>query len=185
MFIVSRPIRCENNFFQSPGPVYDEESFEQWKSSTNEKCPTFHFWDITLRLEVLILIFIRSLYERNFLLMLKHLKPLFHTNYARWPLVHIRDMKSLSPAVKEDVQKHWVVAKAKPFSMIPIDQAHEQNNAIVKGSGGAVGLTESPTAYQRWMVSSPSIKKQASLLACWERFKLSTSLKMTPMLPSR
>ena len=118
--------------------------------------------------------------------MLKHLKPLFHTNYARWLPVHIRDMKSLSPAVKEDVQKYWVVAKKKkPFSMIPIDQAHELHNAIVKGSGGAMGLNKSPTPYQRWMVSGPSIKKQVSLLACWESFKPSTPMKMTPMLPSR
>ena len=42
--------------------MYDEDSFEQWKSSTSEKIPTFHFWDITLRLEVLILIFIRSFF---------------------------------------------------------------------------------------------------------------------------
>ena len=63
-------------------------------------------------------------------------------------------MKSLPQAVKEDFQKYWVVSKTKKsFSCIPIDQAHEQNNAIVKGSGGAVGLTENPTAFQRWMVS--------------------------------
>jgi len=44
----------------------------------------------------------------------------------------------------DDLQKYWVVAKTeKSFSYIPIHQAHEQNNAIVKGSGGAVGLTES------------------------------------------
>ena len=39
---------------------------------------------------------------------------------------------TIAATVKEDVQKYWVVAKTKkPFSMIPIDQAHEQNNAIV------------------------------------------------------
>ena len=55
--------------------------------------------------------------------------------------MHIRDMKSLSPAVKKDVQKYWVVAKTKkPFSMTPIDQAHEQNNAIVKGISKMDGL---------------------------------------------
>ena len=31
------------------------------------------------------------------------------------------------------------------FSGIPIDQAHERNNAIVKGDGGAVGLTDNPS----------------------------------------
>ena len=41
------------------------------------------------------------------------------------------------------------------FSAIPIGQAHKQNNKIVKGSGGAVGLTENPTAFRKWMVAGP------------------------------
>ena len=36
-----------------------------------------------------------------------------------------------------------------------IDQAHKQNNALVKGDGGAVGLTENPKALLRWMVAGP------------------------------
>ena len=39
------------------------------------------------------------------------------------------------------------------FSAIAIDQVHEQNNAIVKGDEGAVGLTENPAALRRWMIS--------------------------------
>ena len=35
------------------------------------------------------------------------------------------------------------------FSGIAIDQAHEQNNASVKGDG-AVGLTENTAALRRW-----------------------------------
>ena len=51
---------------------------------------------------------------------------------------------------------HWVVQKThNHFSAMPIDQAHEQNNAIVKGSGGAVGLTENPSAFKKWMVAGP------------------------------
>ena len=34
---------------------------------------------------------------------------------------------------------------------IATEQAHEQNNAAVKGDGGAAGLTENPEALQRWM----------------------------------
>ena len=37
---------------------------------------------------------------------------------------------------------------------MPIDQAHEQNNALVKGSGGAVGLTDNPTALRKWIISA-------------------------------
>ena len=40
-----------------------------------------------------------------------------------------------------------------------IDQAHEQNNAIVKGDGGAIGLTEDPSALRRWMVSGPEVSR--------------------------
>jgi hypothetical protein len=45
------------------------------------------------------------------------------------------------------------------FSNIAIDQAHEQNNAIVKGDGGAIGLTEDPVALRRWMVAGPEISR--------------------------
>ena len=38
------------------------------------------------------------------------------------------------------------------FSAIAIDQVHEQNNASVKGDGGAVGITENPAALHQWMV---------------------------------
>ena len=39
------------------------------------------------------------------------------------------------------------------FSNLAIDQAHEQNNAVVKDDGGAVGLAECTAALQRWMVN--------------------------------
>ena len=44
------------------------------------------------------------------------------------------------------------------FSNIAIDQAHEQNNAIVKGDGGAIGLTEDTAALRRLMVAGPEIR---------------------------
>ncbi|CAE1315726.1 unnamed protein product [Acanthosepion pharaonis] len=45
------------------------------------------------------------------------------------------------------------------FSAMAIDQAHEQNNAVIKGDGGAVGLTEDPSALWRWMVAGSEISK--------------------------
>ena len=35
---------------------------------------------------------------------------------------------------------------------MPIDQTHEQNNELVKGSGGAVGLMENPLAFNHNVV---------------------------------
>lgn len=40
-----------------------------------------------------------------------------------------------------------------------LDQAHEQVNALVKGDGGAVGLTDNPNALQHWMVAGPEISR--------------------------
>jgi len=45
------------------------------------------------------------------------------------------------------------------FSSLPIDQVHEQNNKIVKGDGGAIGLTESSTHLLRMMVSGPEMSR--------------------------
>ena len=41
------------------------------------------------------------------------------------------------------------------FSAIALDHAHEQNNKLIKGDGGAVGLTENASHLLRWMVSGP------------------------------
>ena len=58
---------------------------------------------------------------------------------------------------------HFTVQKTKRvFSTIPIDQAHEQNNSLVKGDGGAVGLTETPSAMRRWMIAGPRIARVIS-----------------------
>ena len=55
---------------------------------------------------------------------------------------------------------HFTVQKTnRVFSAIPIDQAHEQNNACVKGDGSAVDLTDNPTALRRWMISGPEIAR--------------------------
>ena len=60
----------------------------------------------------------------------------------------------------------WVVPKTtNRFSAMPIDQAHVQNNELVKGTGGAVGLTENTSAFKKWMVAGP---EQARLLTEFE-----------------
>lgn len=114
-----------------------------------------------MQMELKVLAFVKAHRENNFALYVETLESLApwsfaldHTNYARWLPIHIRDMKCLSRPVQESFRKCWVISKSSnTYSSIPIDQAHEQNNASVKGSGGAVGLTESPVAFRRWMVA--------------------------------
>ncbi|KAJ8865818.1 hypothetical protein PR048_033340 [Dryococelus australis] len=43
------------------------------------------------------------------------------------------------------------------FSGIGLDQAQEQNNALIKGDGGGVGLLTDPAALRRWMLGCPEI----------------------------
>ena len=40
-----------------------------------------------------------------------------------------------------------------------IDQCHEQLNTIVKGDGGALGITEDEEKFRKWMVCGPEIAK--------------------------
>ena len=113
----------------------------------------------------------RSIHEGNFLLYvdtLTQLEWLFHAldhyNYARAISVHLRDMMMLQDK-HPDVYaafcegKFTVNKTCRPFSRMALDESHEQNNASVKGDGGAVGLTEKPAAVLRWMVAGPELAR--------------------------
>ena len=66
----------------------------------------------------------------------------------------------ISAIAAEFKNGNFVVNKTnRAFSSLPIDQAHEQHNKIVKGDGGAIGLTESSTQLLRWMVSGPEMSR--------------------------
>ena len=73
----------------------------------------------------------------------------------------MNSLKCNQPSVYNYFQKgKFVVLKTtRSFSAIAIDQAHEQNNAIVKGDCGAVGLAENASPLQCWMVSGPEMAR--------------------------
>ena len=147
--------------------------FETWRKLMVQQCPTFQFWDLIKQTELLIHVFNRAHREKNLPLYVESLEALMflffaldHYNYSRWVTIHLRDMEALPSAVRDQFAQNWVVSKSQHrFSSMPIDQVHEQENAKVKGKGGVIGLTESPGALQRWMVSGP---EQARLLAEFE-----------------
>ncbi|KAK3083940.1 hypothetical protein FSP39_005667 [Pinctada imbricata] len=70
-------------------------------------------------------------------------------------------LEHTAPDVAREFDKgHFLVRKSQNvFSAIAIDHAHEQNNKIVKGDGGAVGLTENASQLLRWMVSGPEMAR--------------------------
>ena len=107
---------------------------------------------------------------------LKEITPWFfaldHQNYARWLPIHIHDMEHLPVLDYHHFVENGcsVVTKTTTrFSSMPIDQAREQNNKLVKGCGGAVGLTQNPTASRKWMVAGP---EQARIIQEFEDISL-------------
>ena len=94
-----------------------------------------------------------------------------HMRYARSLTIHLRDMDCLAskhPNVHEHFSAGRFVAHKtqRSFSGMALDQAHEQLNALVKGDGGAVGLTEHPAALRRWMVAGPEISRMIQEFEC-------------------
>ena len=84
--------------------------------------------------------------------------PLFFTldktNYVRWLPIHIHDMKAVPGDIRDEFAPIWVLLKTQNrFSYMALDQAHEQNNEVVKGPSGAIGLTENPAVFRHWMVA--------------------------------
>ena len=164
-------LQCETykNYCEQLPTHEDPMEFDWWYECQKESQPQFLYWAITSELQLLLLQFVRSLREANFQLyvqILGKLMPWFFsmglTNYSRWLPVHIRDMVTLPqkhPQVYDEFMKgHSVVKKTKNrFSAMGMDQAHEQENCLIKGDGGAVGLTEDPSALHRWMVCGPEV----------------------------
>jgi hypothetical protein len=151
------------------GMTEDVLTFDEWCTSKVSTVPQFQFWHTALQLELLLLVFLKSLRRADFGMyvdavwkMLPWFFALNHPNYALWLTIHVRDMRVLgdqAPSVAQALnQGLFAVSKTlRRFSAIAIDQAHEQNNAMVKGDGGAVGLTENPNALRRWMLSGPEM----------------------------
>ena len=97
--------------------------------------------------------FIRTHRDGNFqlyLLVLELLTPQIfahdHVNYSRWMPIHIVRYEVVAISIKDELKSgHWALSSTnKAFSAIPFDQVHEEENACVKGSGGCMGLVDSP-----------------------------------------
>ena len=163
LYILLQRAYSEDCTFDDPNSMQlDSPTFEEWCIQRSEASAHFDYWLKTL----LLLRYIRSLREGNFPLYVESLMQIVpwmfaldHTHY-----VHIRDMTTLAakhPDILAEFKSgNFVVHKTRnKFSAMALDQCHEQNNAIVKGSGGAIGLTGNPGALRRWMVAGPEITK--------------------------
>ena len=73
--------------------------FNTWCSNQSKLHPQFHYWSLTLHLELTVLLFVRSIRESDFdcyVDALSQVIPWFfaldHHHYVRWATVHLRDM---------------------------------------------------------------------------------------------
>ena len=124
------------------------KSFDDWRADCERLFLQFKFWSLTLKLELLVLSFVRSIRMgsfRSYKESIKSLLPCFfaldHTNYSRWLSVHLVDMfqlEEINTDIATDFKNGMFVVKKtrRKFSSIGIDHAHEQNNKCLKGDGG-------------------------------------------------
>ena len=115
---------------------------------------------------MLLFAFIRSLRDADFpaflnalRLITKWMLILNHVHYSRWLPVFIKDLEDLDPPTLEAFKKGYFTVKRsnRTFSNIGIDQAHEQNNKLVKIHGEAIGIFDNQNALLRWSVSTSII----------------------------
>ena len=141
-------------------------SIKEWRVQRNTSSTHFFFWDLILNLQIRMLSLLRATSETNlqhYIEMLKMFIPLLFAldkrNYAKWLTVHVDDMlllKQQEPDFFEELPDHFTVRKSQRlFSSIATDQAHEMNNATVKGTLKAISMMDSPDTLLRWMLSSP------------------------------
>ena len=135
------------------------------------KHPMFKFWSITLKMELILLQFVKAIRSADFNLYVKAMYliapwmfSLDHYNYARWLPVHINSMVTLQdihPDVYAQFTKGFFTAQKsnRKFSHIGLDHNHEQINAKIKGVGGAIGLTENDASLAKWMMAGPEASR--------------------------
>ncbi len=147
-----------------------EISLDKWIEKRRHEYAQFEYWYTVYELESLLLQFVRSIREANFFLnhdTLEQIAPwiflLDHINYARWLSVYLqllREMPVRHPDINMQFQRgEFVIQKGnRKFSCIGIDQAHEQNNKVVKGAGGVKGILDKPNALLKWMIAGPEME---------------------------
>ena len=123
-------------------------AFDRWRIQCEQKYPQFRYWSVTLKLESIMLSFLRSIRTGNLKLCkdsMQTLLPWFfaldHMNYVHWLSVHLMDMLPLHKVNESVAQcfENGMFAVGKTES-IGIDHAPEQNNKCVKGDGGLIIL---------------------------------------------
>lgn len=155
-------------------PDVQHLNFEEWCLQMVSNHPQFSYWYKTLKLQLIFLRFLRAQREQNYqeyvaslLQIVPWMFALDHFHYSRWMAVHVTDLLALENNSKDTYEEflkgNFVTQKTnKRFSGMAHDQVHEQLNAMVKGDGGMIGITENDETLRRWMVAGPETARLLS-----------------------
>ena len=133
--------------------------------ATRQDDSTYCYWRQYMHLVCILLRFTRAiregtweLYLSSFAEMLPWFAAFDHTNYTRWGVIFLTDMKLLprtAPEVCQGFQSGDFVTKETKhaFNQIADDQALEHVNKSGKVAGGLVGITRTESARDRWCLT--------------------------------
>ena len=135
--------------------------FNLWCKQMELKYPQFRYWSITLKMELTLMAFLKSIRNGDFALYRDSMNciiPWFctldHYYYARWLSIHWYDMSTLDQTNPNTLitfnNGDFVITRIQnPFSSMEIEQYHKQLDTIVKGDGGAMGITKDKENFRR------------------------------------
>lgn len=77
--------------------------------------------------------------------------------------MHVKDLQELQERAPEVHAQYSsgnfaILNSCNSFYAIAVDQAHEQNSAVVKGTGGARDLLHDAAMLRRWMLCGPQLR---------------------------
>jgi len=88
--------------------------FDAWCDDRCANSVQFQYWFICYKLQIILLVFVRSIREGNFTLFVETLKQMIpwffsldHVHYARWLPIHLMDMLELETHNLE-VHRHFI-----------------------------------------------------------------------------
>ena len=147
--------------------------FGIFKTENQGKSKLFAFWDEYGCMVTSLLQFLKAERTGNWRLhlssvaaMLPHFFAMDRQNYSRYLPVYLAYMQRLEvthPEVYNEFAagNHSISRTGQPFSQVSTDMAPEQSiNADSKSSGGVIGISQSPSALERWFLT---IHERASI----------------------
>ena len=140
--------------------------FGVFKSENRARSKLFAFWDEYGSMVTSLLQFLKAERTGNWKLplssiaaMLPHFFSMDRQNNARYLPVYLADMQQLEltqPDVYNEFAagNHTISRSGQPFSQVSTDMALEQSiNAESKSRGEVIGISQSPSAFERWFLT--------------------------------